>query len=137
MSVSRQALVVGVLDDSPTVGGPNKGRQNGDELRAGVADAQDTSQQIRQAEPLKSVLAPADAPGALEVDDNDIGRAVGMDEAAGSISGAHTGPIVSPGGRRRGIGPFISGSGSANLASEKRAVRGTYCVQPHVTTARA
>ena len=136
MSVSRQALVVGVLYDSPTVGGPNKGRKNGDELRAGVSNAQDASQQLRQSETLKLLLPPADAPSALEVDDNDIGRAIGVHDATGAVRSAHAGPAASPGGRRRGIGPLMPGSGSANLASENRVVRGTYCVQLHLTTAR-
>jgi len=59
-----------------------------------------------------------------------------MHDAASSVDGSHADPGDSVGGRKCGIGPLISGSGSANFASENRPVRGTYCVQVHVTMVR-
>ena len=126
-----------MLNNSPTVGGPNKRRKDGDELHTGVGNTQDTSQQAWQIQALDLLLPAADAPGALEVDDNDVRRATRMHDATSSICGAHAWSGDAAGARRRGIGPLMSGSGSANFASVKRPVRGMYWVQLHVTMSRS
>lgn len=57
-------------------------------------------------------------------------------DAASSIGESHAGSGGSAGDRKRGIGPLMSGSGSANFESANPPVRGTYRVQVHGMTVK-